>query len=46
MLISTIVDEVIGTGKKCAMFGIKGIVISSVFLKREFKLIRVIRQVD
>ena len=46
MLISTIVDEVIGIGEKCAMFGVKGIVTSSVFLKREFKLIRVIRQVD
>ena len=41
-----VIDEIIGTGKKCAMFGVKEVVISSIFRKQQFKLTKVIRQVN
>ena len=46
MNISTIVDETIGVDQKCAMFGVKDVVISSIFLKRRLNLAKVIRQAN
>ena len=40
---SKIVDEVISIGKKCAIFGVKNVEISSIFLKRQLKSTKVIR---
>ena len=46
MNISTIVDEIIGVDQKCVMFGVKDVVISSIFLKRRLNLAKVIRQAN
>ena len=46
MNISTTVDEIIGIGKKCAMFGVKEAVIYSIFAMRQFKLTKVIHQIN
>ena len=46
MNISTIVDEIIGIDQKCAVFGVKGVVISPIFLKRRVNLAKVIRQAN
>ena len=43
---STIVDEIIGIGKKCSRFGVRDVVTSSIFLKQQSKLAKVIRQVN
>ena len=44
--ISMIVNECIGIVKKCAIFCVKDEEISSIFLKQQFKLIKLILQVN
>ena len=39
-------DGTINIAEKCSIFGVKGVAISSIFLKRQFKLKRVTRQVN
>ena len=41
-----IVNRIINTGKKCLSYGVKEVIISSIFIKEQFKLTRIIRQVN
>ena len=36
--------RIIDIGKKCLLYGVKEVIISSIFVKRQFKLTRIIRQ--
>ena len=38
--------RIIDTGKKCLLYGVKEVIISSIFIKRQFKLTRIIKQVN
>ena len=38
--------RIIDIGKKCLLYGAKEVIISSIFIKRQFKLTRIIRQVN
>ena len=40
------VNGIINIGKKCLSYGFKEVIISSIFIKRPFKLTRIIRQVN
>ena len=40
------VNGIINIGKKCLSYGFKEVIISSIFIKRQFKLTRIIRQVN
>ena len=45
-MILHIVNRTINIGKKCLSCGVKEVVISSIFIKRQIKLTRIIRQVN
>ena len=38
--------RIIDTGNKCLLYGVKEVIISSIFIKRQFKLTRIIKQVN
>ena len=38
--------RIIDIGKKCLLYGVTEVIISSIFIKRQFKLTRIIRQVN
>ena len=38
--------RIIDIGKKCLLYGVKEVIISSIFIKRQVKLTRIIRQVN
>ena len=42
----SISKRIIDIGKKCLLYGVKEVIISSIFIKRQFKLTRIIRQVN
>ena len=42
----SISERIIDIGKKCLLCGVKEVIISSIFIKRQFKLTRIIRQVN
>ena len=44
--VKDIVNRIINTGKKCLSYGVKEVIISSIFIKKHFKLTRIIRQVN
>ena len=44
--VKDIVNRIINTGKKCLSYGVKEVIISSIFIKKPFKLTRIIRQVN
>ena len=41
-----ILKRIIDIGKKCLLYGVKEVIISSIFIKRQFKLTRIIKQVN
>ena len=41
-----IVNRIINIGKKCLSYSVKEVIISSIFIKKQFKLTRIIRQVN
>ena len=42
----TLCDEIIAIGSKCVMSGVKEVIISSILLKRDLKLTKLIRQLN
>ena len=44
--VKDIVNRIINIGKKCLSYGVKEVIISSIFIKKPFKLTRIIRQVN
>ena len=44
--VKDIVNRIIYIGKKCLSYRVKEVVISSIFIKKQFKLTRIIRQVN
>ena len=44
--VKDIVKSIINIGKKCLSYGVKEVIISSIFIKKQFKLTRIIRQVN
>ena len=44
--VKDIVNRIINSGKKCLSYGFKEGLISSIFIKKQFKLRRIIRQVN
>ena len=40
------VNRIINIGKKCLSYGVKEVIVSSIFIKKQFKLARIIRQVN
>ena len=44
--VKDIVNCIINIGKKCLSYGVKEVIISSIFIKKQFKLTRIIRQVN
>ena len=44
--VKVIVNGIINTGKKFLSYGVKEMIISSIFIKKQFKLTRIIRQVN
>ena len=44
--VKDIVNRILNTGKKCLSYGVKEVIILSVFIKKQFKLRRIIRQVN
>ena len=41
-----IVNRIVNIGKKCLSYGVKEVIISLIFIKKQFKLRRIIRQVN
>ena len=44
--VKDIVNRIINTGKKCLSYDVREMIISSIFIKKLFKLTRIIRQVN
>ena len=44
--VKDIVNRIINIGKKCLSYGVKEVIILSIFIKKQFKLTRIIRQVN
>ena len=44
--VKDIVNRIINIGKKCLSYGVKQVIISSIFIKKQLKLTRIIRQVN
>ena len=44
--VKDIVNRIINIGKKCLSCGVKEVIISSIFINKQFKLTRIIRQVN
>ena len=44
--VKDIVNRILNTGKKCLSYGVKEVIILSIFIKKQFKLRRIIRQVN
>ena len=44
--VKDIVNRIIKIGGKCLSYGVKEVIISSMFMKKQFKLTRIIRHVD
>ena len=42
----SISNRIIDIGKKCLLYGVKEVIISSIFIKRQLKLRRIIKQVN
>ena len=40
------VNRIINIGKTCLSYGVKEVIVSSIFIKKQFKLARIIRQVN
>ena len=46
MDVKDIVNRIMNIRKKCLSYGVKEVIISSMFIKKQFKLTRIIRQVN
>ena len=44
--VKDLVNCIINIGKKCLSYGVKEVIISSIFIKKQFKFTRIIRQVN
>ena len=44
--VKDIVNRIINIGKKCLSYGVKEVIISSIFIKKQFKLTRIISHVN
>ena len=44
--VKNIVNRILNAGKKCLSYGVKEVIISPIFIKKQFKLRRIIRQVN
>ena len=44
--VKDIVNRIINIGKRCLSYGVKEVIISSIFIKKQLKLTRIIRQVN
>ena len=44
--VKDIANRILNIGKKCLSYGVKEVIISSIFIKNQFKLTRIIREVN
>ena len=44
--VKDIANRIVNIGKKCSSYGVKEVIILSIFIKKQFKLTRIIRQVN